>query len=97
MVKPKKTESLLQHSPTTLFSTAMYCTTETLSDLEATLHEDSASLEKVLQAILDIKASLEARINTVSIEVNLLRADHRKLTDRVSETKSCLSTLVPTV
>ncbi|KAJ1115111.1 hypothetical protein NDU88_003337 [Pleurodeles waltl] len=68
-----------------------------LPHLGATLHAHSNQFEKILQAILDAKTSYENKIDLVSQDVTLLRADHRELTDRVKETKSSFSTMRPTV
>ncbi|KAJ1101676.1 hypothetical protein NDU88_006741 [Pleurodeles waltl] len=70
---------------------------ETLAQLDATLKSHSAQFNKVLQAILNTKTSLETRIATIATDVTLLQADHRKLTDHVEETESSLAALRPTV
>ncbi|KAJ1090263.1 hypothetical protein NDU88_003398 [Pleurodeles waltl] len=62
-------------------------TTPSLLSLETTLQAHSTQLEKILQAIMDTKASIENRIDTVSQDLNLLRVDHRNLTDRVGTVK----------
>ncbi|KAJ1139770.1 hypothetical protein NDU88_006135 [Pleurodeles waltl] len=69
---------------------------ETLAQLDTTLKSHSAQFDKVLQAILDTKTSLETRINTIATDVTLLRADHRKLADRVEEMESSFAALCPT-
>ncbi|KAJ1082321.1 hypothetical protein NDU88_002489 [Pleurodeles waltl] len=70
---------------------------EILAQLDTTLKSHSAQFDKVLQAILDTKTSLETRIDTIATDVTLLRADDRKLADRVEETESSLAALCPTV
>ncbi|KAJ1204422.1 hypothetical protein NDU88_008200 [Pleurodeles waltl] len=70
---------------------------KTLAQLDTTLKSHSAQFDKVLQAILDTKMSLETRIDTIATDVTLLRADNRKLADGVEETESSLAALCPTV
>ncbi|KAJ1100209.1 hypothetical protein NDU88_005296 [Pleurodeles waltl] len=70
--------------------------TEQFRRLETTLRSNSAKFEKILHAILDTKTSLETKIDTVSLEVNLLRADHRKLAERVTQAEAITQTLPPT-
>ncbi|KAJ1190590.1 hypothetical protein NDU88_007328 [Pleurodeles waltl] len=72
-------------------------TLNSLYDLEATLQNHSTHFDKVLQAIMDSKIYLDARIDTVSLDVNLLRADHCKLTDKVDDAESTLVLETPTV
>ena len=58
---------------------------EALRNFGATLDTHSKQFEQILQAIRDTKNTLEAKIDTVALDVGILRADHRKLADRVSE------------
>ncbi|KAJ1188493.1 hypothetical protein NDU88_005254 [Pleurodeles waltl] len=46
---------------------------------------------------MDTKTSLEACIDTVSLDVKLLQADLRKVSDRVEEVVSTLNMVRPTV
>ncbi|KAJ1120070.1 hypothetical protein NDU88_008253 [Pleurodeles waltl] len=54
-------------------------------------------MEKVLQAILDTKTSLEGKIDTVVAEVNTLRMEQRKLTERVATTEIILKSTKPDI
>ncbi|KAJ1172857.1 hypothetical protein NDU88_004699 [Pleurodeles waltl] len=69
----------------------------TLQSLESTLQSHSVQFKKVLQAIMDIKSSLELKIDTVSQDLNLLRVDHRNLTERVKTMDDTLSKTSPMV
>ncbi|KAJ1168814.1 hypothetical protein NDU88_000727 [Pleurodeles waltl] len=71
--------------------------TPSLQSLESTLMSHSSQFEKVLQAIMDTKTSLETRIDTVSQDLNILRVDHGKLSDKMKTTEAALSELAPTV
>ena len=70
---------------------------EPMKQLETTLNGHTAMFEKILTAIRESKEVLEAKIGTLQEETGLLRADHTKLSERVTETESCLSSLRPTV
>ena len=54
-------------------------------------------LDKVLAAIKASREVLEQKIQSVVIDVNMLRADQSKLVDRVKETESSISELKPVV
>ncbi|KAJ1128943.1 hypothetical protein NDU88_007315 [Pleurodeles waltl] len=54
-----------------------------------------ATLDKILGAIEDTKTTLQRDIGQVSVEVNLLRADHQKLADRVKENEIVLAEISP--
>ena len=69
----------------------------TTKQLEKTLHKHTDMFDKILQAIQDSKVTLETKIGEVQAEINLLRADHTKLTDRVSESEAALVSMRPTV
>ena len=68
-----------------------------MKQLETTLHKHTDMFKKILQAIQDSKIALETKIGEVQIETTLLRADHTKLTERVSESEATLASLGPTV
>ena len=72
-------------------------TTGALQQLKSTLSKHSKQFEKILAAILDTKTMLETKIDAVTNDVNLLGADHHKLTDRVGEVESSLTTICPKV
>ncbi|KAJ1157255.1 hypothetical protein NDU88_009970 [Pleurodeles waltl] len=67
-------------------------TLETLVELDTTLKSHSAQFDRVLQAVLDTRTSLEARINAIGIEVNLRRVDHHNLPERVEGTENLFAT-----
>ncbi|KAJ1109217.1 hypothetical protein NDU88_006580 [Pleurodeles waltl] len=69
----------------------------TLQQMNRTLQAHSAQFDKLLQAVLDTKTGLEGKIDSVVIEVNLLRADHRKLAERVSDNKRSIAVAQPGV
>ncbi|KAJ1189108.1 hypothetical protein NDU88_005859 [Pleurodeles waltl] len=56
-----------------------------LQKLELTLQSHTSQFEKILQAILDTKITLEAKIGSVTEDLNILRTDQHALADRVSE------------
>ena len=68
-----------------------------LRGLESTLDIHTHQFEKILNAIKETKCALEAKIDTVALDVGLLRADHKKLTDRVTEVESTNAAMRPTV
>ena len=70
---------------------------EVLRSLESKLDTHTKQFEKILAAIRDTKCALEAKIDTVALDVGLLREDHKKLADRVSEIEFTHSTVRPSV
>ena len=56
-----------------------------LGNLSTILAAHTAQFEKILAAIRDTKNALEAKIDNVALDVGLLRADHKKLSERVKE------------
>ncbi|KAJ1201266.1 hypothetical protein NDU88_005079 [Pleurodeles waltl] len=68
-----------------------------LQQMDAKIHNHTSQFEKVLQAILDTKTSLETKIDAVTQDVNLLRADHGKLSERVAETETDVAGMRPTM
>ena len=65
--------------------------------LQATLEGHSKQFDKILQAIQDTKTTLETKIDTVALDLGILRADHRKLAERVTELESGSLTVQPTI
>ena len=53
-----------------------------LRGMESTLDIHTQQLEKILNAIKETKCTLEAKIDTVALDVGLLRADHKKLSEK---------------
>ena len=68
-----------------------------LRNLDSKLDTHTEQFEKILTAIRDTKCALEAKIDTVAVDVGLLREDHKKLAARVSEVESTHSTVRPSV
>ncbi|KAJ1215112.1 hypothetical protein NDU88_002722 [Pleurodeles waltl] len=63
--------------------------------MELTLRNHTTQFEKVLQAIVETRPTLDAQIGAVLVDVGLLRADQRALADKVSETQRDLGGLAP--
>ncbi|KAJ1126050.1 hypothetical protein NDU88_004463 [Pleurodeles waltl] len=83
MVKPKPPKPQLMADAKGLNPAGLAgAQADALQQMNQTLQAHSAQFDKLLQAVLDTKTTLEAKIDSVVIEVNLLRADHRKLVDR---------------
>ena len=59
-----------------------------MASLGAVLATHTAQFERILTAIQDTKAALEAKIDTVALDVGVLRVEHGKLADRVREVES---------
>ena len=53
------------------------------------------TLDKILQAIADTKSTLQSQIGSVAMELGLLRADHRSLSERVKSNEGTLGELQP--
>ncbi|KAJ1163124.1 hypothetical protein NDU88_003587 [Pleurodeles waltl] len=64
-----------------------------LPDLTQSKVQDT--LDKILGAIEDTRATLQHDINQVAVEVGLLLADHQKLEDRVKEAEVIIADLTP--
>ncbi|KAJ1198767.1 hypothetical protein NDU88_002606 [Pleurodeles waltl] len=58
----------------------------TLLQVSETLRTHSLQFDKLLQAIIDTKSSIEGKIDAVVMEVTLLRADHRNNTELALKT-----------
>ncbi|KAJ1195238.1 hypothetical protein NDU88_004519 [Pleurodeles waltl] len=68
-----------------------------LRKVTETLAAHSTQIDKVLQAVLDTRTSLEGKIDVVMAEVNILCMEHRKLTNRVTTAESTLETAQPDI
>ncbi|KAJ1139982.1 hypothetical protein NDU88_006343 [Pleurodeles waltl] len=55
----------------------------------------SDTLNKILGATEDSKLTLQQDIGKVAAELGMLRADHQKLSDKVSEVESVVTNLQP--
>ncbi|KAJ1180596.1 hypothetical protein NDU88_005817 [Pleurodeles waltl] len=78
-------------------ATGLDTTSQTLRQMEVTLHNHTSQLERVLQAILDTKTTLETKVDAVTLDVNLLRSDHQALAERVTDTERDVVALTPSV
>ncbi|KAJ1131530.1 hypothetical protein NDU88_009866 [Pleurodeles waltl] len=65
--------------------------------LAAALAEHSQRFNEILSAVLDIKTTLEPKIDALCIDMGHMREDHKKLKERVKATESTVSALRPTV
>ena len=82
MGKPKPKEAAMGHPPQE----------DTEEEVPLAL---KATLDKILQAITETKETLQAQIGTVTTELSLLRADHRKLTEKVTTVEGEVTELKP--
>ncbi|KAJ1096781.1 hypothetical protein NDU88_001912 [Pleurodeles waltl] len=57
----------------------------------------SRRFDGILAAVLDIKNSLEPKIDALQIDVGLMRGDHKKIKERVEIIKSTVASNRPTV
>ncbi|KAJ1081690.1 hypothetical protein NDU88_001868 [Pleurodeles waltl] len=62
-----------------------------------TLSEHTAKFVDILQAVLDVKTTLETKRDFVPVGLELLQADHKKLAVRVTENGPELTIIHPTV
>ena len=69
----------------------------TTADDMVTLPPPEDKLDKILAAIESSRISMETKISSIAHDVNILREDHRKLTDRVKQTEQSITTLRPQV
>ncbi|KAJ1117729.1 hypothetical protein NDU88_005926 [Pleurodeles waltl] len=94
--KPPKTHPNIE-TETTPLKEEMGTQTDALRKMSETLAAHSAQFTNVLQAVLDMNTSLEGKIDSVVLEVNLLRIDQRKLAERVATTVSALERAQPAI
>ncbi|KAJ1198726.1 hypothetical protein NDU88_002565 [Pleurodeles waltl] len=98
MVKPKpprgQSETGTKTPPP---ETNMEAAAVALRKVTETLATHSIKFDKVLQAVLETKTSLEAKIDSVTTEVNILRAEHRKLLERVTTNEATIEMIHPDV
>ncbi|KAJ1136660.1 hypothetical protein NDU88_003075 [Pleurodeles waltl] len=66
-----------------------------IRQLENTLEMHTGMFDRVLQAIQDSKTVMEAQHRAIHIDTGLLRADHAKLTERVDDAESSLTSKQP--
>ncbi|KAJ1108293.1 hypothetical protein NDU88_005669 [Pleurodeles waltl] len=98
MMKPKQPNQSSLADETLQFQNAAPAGgDDALRNLEATLDIHFHQFERILQAILDTKTVLETKINTVSLEVGLLRMNHWRLEEQVEDTELGLSTMRTTM
>ncbi|KAJ1181782.1 hypothetical protein NDU88_006981 [Pleurodeles waltl] len=65
--------------------------------LAATLAVHSQRFDEILTAVLDIKTTLEPKIDTVVIDMGHMQEDHKKLKEHVDATEFTMAALRPTV
>ncbi|KAJ1164115.1 hypothetical protein NDU88_004561 [Pleurodeles waltl] len=65
--------------------------------LENMLAVRSHKSDEILAAVLDIQTNLELKIDALTIFMDLLREDHRKLKERVKNTETTLAFIIPMV
>lgn len=57
--------------------------------------EQSHKLDLILKEIKDTRSALETQIGTISVGLNLLKADHKNLSEKVKANKLALDDLIP--
>ncbi|KAJ1081915.1 hypothetical protein NDU88_002087 [Pleurodeles waltl] len=67
------------------------------TSLAATLAEHSQRFNDILSAVLDIKATLEPKVDALRIDMVHLREDHKKLKDRLEATENTVSDMPPSM
>ena len=70
---------------------------EIMGKLGTILATHTTQFEKILTAIQDTKNALEAKIDTVTLDVGLLRSDHKKLAERVTSVELINTTTQPEI
>ncbi|KAJ1118307.1 hypothetical protein NDU88_006502 [Pleurodeles waltl] len=55
-----------------------------------TIASQSRRLCEILTEVMDIKTTLRPMVDTLQIDMSILREDHKKLKDRVTNTESTL-------
>ncbi|KAJ1093293.1 hypothetical protein NDU88_006398 [Pleurodeles waltl] len=65
--------------------------------LEVTLVEHSQRVDEILNAVLDIKTTLEPKIDALRIDMGHMREDHKKLKEQVEATEFTMASLRPMV
>ena len=96
MVKPKAQRGLgaVEEEPCAP-TPGIQASLEPGQGLDTILATHSKQFESILQAIQDTKTSLESKIDAITLDVGLLRADHKKLVTRVATVETELSDLHP--
>ena len=80
MVKPKQTKAAVAADPEAESNAdSQVPEAATLGDLNVLLASHTNQFEKILAAIQDTKNTLEAKIDSVALDMGLLRSDHKKL------------------
>ncbi|KAJ1115482.1 hypothetical protein NDU88_003706 [Pleurodeles waltl] len=65
--------------------------------LAATLAEHFQKFNDILNAVIDIKATLELKIDSLRIDMGHLREYHKKLKERVEATENAIPDMQPLV
>ncbi|KAJ1179269.1 hypothetical protein NDU88_004503 [Pleurodeles waltl] len=93
-----KQDSSLDVVPGTLSSSEVGDTMRPAGrSLENMLATHSCRFDEILLGVLDIKTSLEPKIDTLRIDMVLLREDHKKLKECIESTDSTLASFRPMV
>ncbi|KAJ1209425.1 hypothetical protein NDU88_004803 [Pleurodeles waltl] len=67
------------------------------ASLAATLAEHSQRFNDILSAVLDIKTTLEPKIDVLRMDMGHLQEDHKKLKEREEATETTVSDMRPSV
>ncbi|KAJ1171476.1 hypothetical protein NDU88_003337 [Pleurodeles waltl] len=68
-----------------------------IRQLESTPEKHTGMFNKVLQAIQGSKTAIETLLETIQMVMELLRADHTKLAERVDKVESSLTSVQPSL
>ena len=82
-----------RHKPTTRSESGARSTIEDM----VTPPPPEDKLDRILAAIESSRISMETKISSIAHDVNILRDDHRKLTEKVKQTEQSITTLKPQV
>lgn len=94
MVKPKLSSAVQTNKMDNYAGTKSQAAT-TSGQMEERVQVES-SLTSIMAAIADLRGTIESKIDTVTIEVNLLRADFRKTADKVTMAEGKITQLETT-
>ncbi|KAJ1173687.1 hypothetical protein NDU88_005513 [Pleurodeles waltl] len=67
------------------------------ASLATKLAKHTQKFNDILNAVQDIKSTLEPKIDSLGIPIGHLHEDHKKLKDRVEATENTVSEMCPTV
>ncbi|XP_069089292.1 uncharacterized protein [Pleurodeles waltl] len=92
MGKPKKRDGQDQEEPTADKTPGQPLHSASLS----TTTQQETTLDTILQAIRESREALKQKIDNLTVDLSLLRDDHRKLTERVGATEKTLNAVTST-